>query len=185
MSRADEQRFRALYDRTYDRLVGFVRRRIDDEHAAHDVVADTWVAVWRRIRDVPDERPLAEAWVFGTARRILANHRRAQERRGALARRLAHRRIAELTTDRWAQPTDERLLAALADLDPADRELLALAVWDELSRAQIAFILGVTENAVSIRLSRARAALRRAYEALAPSAPETPAGPDATGEDPR
>src|SRR6202142_3344841 len=81
LSPSGEQRFRELYDRTYDRVWAFVLRRVPDEDAANDVVAETFLAVWRRIRDVPASPRSADAWVFGTARRMLANSWRGSRRR--------------------------------------------------------------------------------------------------------
>ena len=69
MSRSDEQRFRELYDRTYDPVWAFVLRRTPDEEAAADVVSETFLAVWRRIRDVPTDRP--------EGRRVGVRHRAA------------------------------------------------------------------------------------------------------------
>ena len=74
MSRSDEQRFRELYDRTYDRVWAFVLRRTPDEEAAADVVSETFLVVWRRIRDVPTDprrptrgcsAPRAACWPTG------------------------------------------------------------------------------------------------------------------------
>ena len=47
-------------------------------------------------------------------------------------------------------------------LSAADRELLRLVAWEELSHAEIAATLGVSVNAVAIRLHRARARFEQA-----------------------
>jgi RNA polymerase sigma factor (sigma-70 family) len=57
----------------------------------------------------------------------------------------------------------EQLLAALQALPVATRQVLALAL-EGLSRAEIAEVLGVSENAATVRLSRARTALKRELE---------------------
>jgi hypothetical protein len=44
LGRSDEQRFRELYDRTYDPVWAFVLRRTPDEEAAADVVSETFVS---------------------------------------------------------------------------------------------------------------------------------------------
>jgi len=53
-------------------------------------------------------------------------------------------------------------------LSPADQELLRLVAWEELANQQIAAVLGITPNAVAIRLHRARA---RFADALARQSP--------------
>ena len=64
---------------------------------------------------------------------------------------------------------DGPAFAALASLPPADQELLRLVAWEELGNQEIAVVLGVTPNAVAIRLHRARA---RFADALARSSVE-------------
>ena len=55
----------------------------------------------------------------------------------------------------------DRLLAAIRQLPDSLRQVVTLALED-LSTAQIAQVIGITENNVAVRLSRAREALRRA-----------------------
>jgi RNA polymerase sigma-70 factor, ECF subfamily len=156
------QQFRVLYDRTYDRVWAFVLRRVLSEHEARDIVAETYMTLWRRIRDVPDDPILADAWVFGTARRVIANFRRSEKRRGRLTERLFEQHLVDTTL---APEVSDQVLQVLAELPRRDREVLQLALWDELSHAQIAHIVGCSENAVAVRLHRARKALRRQYDA--------------------
>jgi RNA polymerase sigma-70 factor (ECF subfamily) len=61
------------------------------------------------------------------------------------------------TTMRIGDAQDGPALAALATLAPADQEVLRLLAWEELGNQQIAAVLGITPNAVAIRLHRARA----------------------------
>ena len=64
-------------------------------------------------------------------------------------------------------PGVELLLAALDGLSATDQELLRLSSWDELSRDEIASVLGIKQNAVDQRLHRARSRLRVRFERLA------------------
>ena len=59
-----------------------------------------------------------------------------------------------------AGPRDDALHEALAALRPEDAELLRLSAWEELGPAEIATVVDVTPNAVSLRLLRAREKLR-------------------------
>jgi RNA polymerase sigma-70 factor (ECF subfamily) len=161
---SDEQRFRELYDRTYDRVWAFVLRRVPEEDAANDVVSETFLAVWRRIRDVPLDARSADAWVFGTARRMLANSWRGSKRRRGLFERIRQRPVDVFLDLSTADESDQRVLQALERLRPSDREILALAFWEELDTEQIARVLGCTKNAAAVRLTRARQAWRTAFE---------------------
>ena len=76
----DDGAFEELYAAQYGDLLRYALRRVQEPADAADVVAETWVIAWRRRGDLPpnSERRL---WLFGVARRVLANQRRGQLRR--------------------------------------------------------------------------------------------------------
>jgi RNA polymerase sigma-70 factor (ECF subfamily) len=137
---------------------------VDDREDAADIVAETFGVAWRRIGDVPPA-PESRLWLYGVARRILANQRRGELRR----RRLSDRLREELRATGDADPSsqDERALAvgeALAVLPEQDREVLLLANWEELTPAEIATVIGVPGATARTRLHRARGRLRAELE---------------------
>ncbi|MGH3348293.1 MAG: RNA polymerase sigma factor, partial [Nocardioides sp.] len=56
-------------------------------------------------------------------------------------------------------PRDDVVHDALARLREDDAEMLRLWAWEQLGPAEIATVVGVTPNAVSVRLHRARSRL--------------------------
>ena len=151
--------FQRLYAAHFDQLLGYALRRVDRPEDAADVVAETFLVAWRRLPDVPpgDE---ARLWLYGVARRTLANHRRGDGRRDRLGQRLREQ-LATCVPDP-AERVVENLAVenALATLGSADREVLQLSLWEGLEPREIADVLGVTTVVVRPRLSRARAPLR-------------------------
>ncbi|MEV7284079.1 sigma-70 family RNA polymerase sigma factor [Streptomyces sp. NPDC093252] len=139
---------------------------------AEDVLAETLLVLWRRIDDVPglgpgdddvqpDTGPPPDPadvlpWCYGVARGCLANARRAEGRRLRLLERLIRRQEPPAVI----APTDHTdhtdLYAALDTLTALDREVVQLWAWEELTPRQIAEVTGLTPNAVSIRLHRAK-----------------------------
>src|SRR5688572_29000969 len=144
--------FRAVYDANYHRVLGYLLRRTACREDAEDLLADTFLTAWRRLEEVP----LADArsWLYGVAGNALANHRRGEQRRGRLASRLA----ATASSPHQAHAEGELawVAAAFTRLREEDRELLALAAWEELDPGEIATVLGCSRNAARIRLHRAR-----------------------------
>jgi RNA polymerase sigma-70 factor (ECF subfamily) len=71
-------RFRRLFDDAERDLLAYALRRVDRPEDAADVVAETFLVAWRRLDDVP---PGAQArlWLYGVARRQLANQRRGNQ----------------------------------------------------------------------------------------------------------
>ncbi|GGO62659.1 RNA polymerase sigma factor [Nonomuraea cavernae] len=154
------RRFEDLYRANHDPVLGYVVRRTSNGHDAADVFAETFLTVWRRLDDVPAGEK-ARPWLFGVARRVLANHHRGERRHTALTARLA----SELSAIQHLreEPADMDALAeAFAELSDGYREVLSLADWEGPSAAEIGIVLGCSTTAVRIRLHRARRRLARA-----------------------
>jgi RNA polymerase sigma-70 factor (ECF subfamily) len=157
----DAERFDRLYRTHANAVLAYVRSRSGPEHA-REVVEETFLVAWRRLDDLPIE---PRAWLIGVARRLLANTRRAEARREALGVRILAEQAGDLVAGDPAEIVVERdaSLDALTRISDADRELLALVAWGELSPAEAAKVLGCSRTAFLVRLHRAR---RRFEEAL-------------------
>jgi RNA polymerase sigma-70 factor (ECF subfamily) len=152
-----EERFEALFRLTYRRVLAYCLRRAP-ERVAHDTTAEVFSVAWRRRADLPIEDE-ALAWLIGIARRVLANELRGQRRRQLLTARL-FTVSSRLTTPDRRTDAPSPIQKALNALSPDDREIIALSYWDQLSHAEIARVLKITETAVAVRLHRARGRLK-------------------------
>lgn len=155
-----EARFRALFEQHRRAVLAYARRRVDADAAA-EVVADTFLVAWRRLDAVPAD-PLP--WLYGVARKVIANRRRAQRRSIAVAERVARETAA-------AAPAPDELIggafalrAALAVLSERDREALRLVAWEGLEPADAARAAGCSRATFAVRLHRARRRLAAALE---------------------
>ena len=166
---AAEAEFAALYAEHGRDILAYALPRTAGPEDAADVVAETFLVAWRRAADVP-AGPAARLWLFGVARRVLANQRRGEGRRTRLAERLR----AELPAAATRSEPDlagRAVIRALGRLGKDDRELLMLAGWEGLGSAQIARVLEISTVAARTRLHRARRRLRAeiaAQEATVP-----------------
>ncbi|MDN4174639.1 sigma-70 family RNA polymerase sigma factor [Nocardioides sp. SOB77] len=155
----DEQDRRARFEALAAGLVEPLRRylaRRTDPATADDVLSETLLVCWRRLEEVPEE-PLP--WAYAVARHALANAERSARRQRRVAGRVAALDPpAAVTADE--PEVDVPLDEALAALRAEDAELLRLWAWEQLGPSEIAAVLGLTPNAVSIRLHRARGRLR-------------------------
>lgn len=152
------ERFEAAYRRLYAPVSGYVLRRLTSPEEVAEVVAETFLTLWRRLDDAPEGDAL-RPWTYGVARRVIANHLRGVRRREALTERL----VADFAqiTQRLRDPAEKvaeasNLRAALTRLSERDQELLTLVAWEGLSNDEIAITLGVRAGAVRLRLYRAR-----------------------------
>ncbi|MEO8461815.1 MAG: sigma-70 family RNA polymerase sigma factor [Chloroflexota bacterium] len=131
-------------------ILAYAMRRTIQLADAEDAAAEVFTIAWRRVSDIPDD---ALPWLYGVARRVLANQRRGGLRRLNLVR---HVEDDVPTPDHLGTDQDSPGIIALARLQPGDQELLRLVAWEDLDHAEIATVLGITSNAVAIRLHRAR-----------------------------
>jgi RNA polymerase sigma factor (sigma-70 family) len=157
------ERFELLYGELYGPICGYVLRRVGNPEDAAEVVAETFVTLWRRLDSCPageEGRP----WLFGVARRVLANQRRGERRRSALAERLTADIDTTAAVSALGAGSDGRVARAFASLSESDREVLSLLAWEGLTREELSVVLGVNRAVARLRLHRAR---RRFESALA------------------
>jgi RNA polymerase sigma-70 factor, ECF subfamily len=168
-SRHDPEAFAWLYDRHAARLHRYVARRLGGGHA-DDIVADTFLDAFRKRHrydlTVADARP----WLYGIAANLIGKHGRSEVRMlRAYARTGADPVLAQATTSmdeadgRISSAAVKReLAAALAGLTAADRNVLLMIAWADLSYVEVATALGIPVGTVRSRLHRARGRIRAA-----------------------
>lgn len=154
----EHAQFEQVFEDCYEAVYRYAARRVPPE-AVQDIVSDTFLAGWRRHRELKGE-PLP--WLLGIARRSAANNRRSRARRDALHERLSAEPAA--TKEIQLGVEDPRLAAALATLAERDREALMLIAWEGLEHRAAARVLGCSTGAFTVRLHRARRRLARALD---------------------
>ena len=161
--------FDLLVDRYGGRILGYLRRRLRDPHAAEDVTQATFVRAFRQLRRYDADRRFS-AWLFTIAARLAASHlrRRPDDVGGHLP-----------------EPVDERDPSRLAMADEqaeslwrTARQVLTAnqyhAVWlryaEDLSVREVAAAMQLTAVHVKVLLFRARGRLARALDETAADA---------------
>lgn len=142
-----------------------------------DLVADVLLAVWRRIEDAPSDAVLP--WLYRVAHLTASNHWRALRRQRRLREKLDSLGVSppEPVADQIvAREEVTKALDVLQEMRPADREIIKLSVWEQLSNEEIARVLDLTAEATRQRLHRAKSRLAELYskhtEASSPAAQE-------------
>lgn len=149
--------FQELFRTYHPVIVAAAFNRLSDVSDAEDAAAEVFAQAWRR-RDAATHVFTIE-WLYATLRNVVGNHYRG---------RLRHRRRVERATGHHpiqvesVSDADLDVRAAVNRLDPADRELIWMAYWEDLSREEIARILGCTPATLRVRLHRARKKLQDA-----------------------
>jgi RNA polymerase sigma factor (sigma-70 family) len=162
----EPETFAELYDRHAVPIYRYVSRRLG-EPMADDVVADTFLAAFRRRQRYDLHRPDARPWLYGIAANLISKHRRAEVR---MLRAYA-RTGADPVVEGHADRTDSRvtaaalqrdIAAALASLSAGERDVLLLVAWADLTYEETATALEIPVGTVRSRLNRARRKVREA-----------------------
>lgn len=158
---------RALESSASD-LLHFLERRVGRDDAP-DLLGETMVVAWRRVKELPPDDERARMWLFGIARGTLLNHHRGQCRRWALADRI-RLQVRESAT---APPADEgaEVRDAIDRLEPELAEVIRLVHWERLSLADAAEVIGIPASTARGRYQRAKEQLRNALQLESRSAP--------------
>ena len=153
------EEFEALYRSSAADVYAYVASLLRDRAGAEDVTALAFERAFRRRALFDVRRGSARSWLFAIARNAALDELRRRRRTGALLTDIA---------DESAEPADEPQLAerrllvrnGLAELDPAERELILLKFFGRLSNAELGRVLGCSETNAGTRLHRAVQRLR-------------------------
>jgi RNA polymerase sigma-70 factor (ECF subfamily) len=168
--------FAQLYDRHAAAIFRFAARRLGDQ-VAEDVVAETFLAAFRRRHRYDLTRADARPWLYGIAVNVIGKHRRSEVRMLRAFARTGTDPVADGDLDQiddrlCAAGVGRELAAALAGLTGADRDVLLLIAWAELSYEEAAAALEIPIGTVRSRLSRARREVRAALGGRHPTSLE-------------
>jgi RNA polymerase sigma-70 factor, ECF subfamily len=160
--RRDPEAWEVLYVRSYRPLLAYAVRRLGDRYAAEEVVSEVMTRAVDAIdRFVPGPAGI-EPWLFAIARNVVREHWRRRARDRDLPARLLldpdDDGPVEIVVGREERST---LLAAFAELDAEDQELLELRVVAGLSAEAVGEVQGRSAGAVRMAQSRALGRLRR------------------------
>jgi len=152
--------WRSCFSELAPGLLLFARQWVSSRADAEDIVQEAFIRFWRRNHKI-DNRPL----LYATVRSIALDLIRRDSRR---ARREA-KAVSE--SEQMVEPqfelADEAQFALAAALDrlPHDqREVLVMKIWNELTFAEIATALNISQNTAASRYRYALAALKRIFQ---------------------
>ncbi|MCU0478849.1 MAG: RNA polymerase sigma factor [Chloroflexi bacterium] len=163
---ASEAAFRRFYDNALPRLYGYLLHRCRGDAALAEDLTQTAFAEALRRRNAYDGRSDPVTWLIGIARHKLVDHFRAEERE---ERRRLSLVVNDLVLDQengaWRDADERELLTeALGRLTAMQRAVLILHYADGLPVREVAREIGKSESATESLMTRARSALREAYE---------------------
>lgn len=164
--------FEQLYDSTAQAVLRYFFRRTGSADVAADLTAETFAAALSSLDSFDPARGSAEAWLFGIAGHQLARFLRRRRVDASARARLGM--TTEVDLDRFSRERIEdlvdlqaslgRLDSALGRLSPKVADAVRLRIGQDLSYADVAAELGITEVAARARVSRGLSQLADEFE---------------------
>ena len=160
----DERRLTRLHETIAPELLRYFLRRAPEPADAADLLAESFLIAWRRMRELPAGDHEAKLWMYGVASRVHRNWLRGRRR----AERLATPLRAQLE-HATIPPADDDALdvrAAVSALPHDQRELIILVYWDGLPVPDAARALDISLTTARGRIHRAKRTLRSTLAVL-------------------
>jgi RNA polymerase sigma-70 factor (ECF subfamily) len=161
--------FEAWYHDHREAVYRYVRFRVATRETAEDVTSEVFMKALRAFERYNPDRAAPRTWLLRIARNAVTDHLRSLRRRGSL--HVSLDRVPDLVANVPSQEArvlkQERiqaLLNATQTLRPADQEILSLRYGAGLGNNEIAESLGISPNAVAVRVHRALKRLKDAAE---------------------
>lgn len=158
-ARDDPQAFLALYDRYFDRVLGYARLRIRDESICEDVASTVFTTALGQLRRFRGDGPFA-GWLFQIARNAVRDVQR-KPGRSSLSEAAASEPDPEERLLAYERAAQLRALVRL--LPPEQQHLLGLRYGAGLAFDEIGAVVGAAPGTVRVRLHRILEQLRRRY----------------------
>ncbi|MEU3051574.1 sigma-70 family RNA polymerase sigma factor [Streptomyces sp. NPDC006984] len=172
----DEDSIEAVYRRWSPLVHTIARRTLGDDREAEDVTQQVFLAAWKGRGSYRPGRGGLPGWLVGITRHKIADALAARTRRTEIALASARREQGSSGTAGGADEAVDRvlLLQALEALPPAQRRVVGLTFYGDLTQTQIAAQTGLPLGTVKSHVRRAMQVLRRALEAGTESTPAPP-----------
>ena len=138
----------------------FLARRAGLDTAG-DLLGEVWLRAFAARDGYDPARSDALPWLYGIARNVLREHRRAGPRAGFLPGPDAVDPWEDVDARLDLAPVAKAMLTAVRALPRAERDVLLLVAWEQLTPAEAALVLGIPQGTARSRLHRARSSLRQ------------------------
>lgn len=161
-----EKEFLAAYDANADALFRHCVVRVRDRELAKDIVQETFTRTWTYLADGKQVEHM-RAFLYRTLNNCIVDTMR--KKRSVSLEAMYEDEGFEIEDDAREIPLEVReeigeALQLLNELDEMYSSVVAMRFIDEMTPAEIASVLGVSENVVSVRIHRGVKQLRKLWE---------------------
>jgi RNA polymerase sigma factor (sigma-70 family) len=148
------------------KLLYYIRRLVDNEEDAWQILQQVWVVVFHGITKIRETNKFP-AWLYGIARNSALNHLRSKYSESSFLKEYEEYKDASISQfEDCSEVFDnaEQVHYGLSKMSLSYREILTLFFFEDLSLIEIAAVLQLPVGTVKSRLYYAKQALRKAIE---------------------
>lgn len=146
-------------------IVSAAYNRLNNLADAEEAAAEVFRIAWHKRELLRDTQRLA--WLYATLRNVIGNEYRRRSRADRRNQRVKDELIIDTSDDDYDRSDRIEVREAIAALAVPDRELIWMAYWEELTREEMAEVIGCSIASVRVRLYRARVRLKTVLHHLA------------------
>ncbi len=147
--------FGVVYDAYVERVYAFLFYKTYHRETAEDLTSQTFMKAMEHIGDYDPRKGKFSSWLYRIAQNTFIDHYRARKLTVSMDEVFELAAKGSLMKDVEAKFDLARVQAYLGSLDAETRDLIQMRVWQDLSYAEIAEIVGKNEGAVKMAFSRA------------------------------
>lgn len=160
----DTAAFGVLYERYVERIYRFVYYKTLNREVAEDIVGSVFLKALEKMASFDRNKGAFSQWLYGIARHAVIDYYRARVPSVPIEDvfdALAHDERIEQQSD--ARASLKEIRAYMKQLTPRQREIITLRVWEGKTYAEIADIVGGSEESVKMMFSRAIREIRSRF----------------------
>jgi len=150
------EEFTSIYRLLLPQISRYLARRVDQSDV-EELASRIFEIAWQKRSQAPEGFELP--WLYRIAGFVVANHRRSEGTRASFLATFLPSDSAPSAEE--IALSDLSLSEAWAKLTPGERQVISLSSFEGLDNSSAAQVLGVSTNAFALRLSKAKAKLRK------------------------
>jgi len=159
--------FGLVYDEYYKKIYNYAYYRLLNHHCAEDVTAEVFLKALENYSAFEGRGGASvSTWLFAIAKNAVNDYFRRLKKIVSIESEKLDEHIGTDENDLYSYEDRQRLRELLNELDERSREALSLRYWGEMSYAEIARNMGVSEKNAGVILSRAVEKIRKKFNSV-------------------
>lgn len=157
-AKVDVKYFEPLYEKYYASIVKFAYQRLETLEEAYEITSNVFASALFNIHQYRHQGFPFSSWLYRIAiNEINKHYKKLKKKRCISINAMAFKQIAEVTNTRDGnahKELNDTLKLALQYLKLEEIELIELRYFEERSFAEVALIMGITENNAKVKVYR-------------------------------